>query len=60
MVDAFDVANVLSLSFEATHTISMIRSGFHRSRKFSFDKSYPSVSTLVNVMDIEGKKVTVN
>lgn len=53
-LDAFDIANMLSLSIQESHTIKNIRSGFHRSGAWNQTQWCPSVSSLQSTLGLYG------
>lgn len=54
-IDAFDAANALVISYQASHTIRNIRSGFHKTGAWNYDEWGPSLSTLRDSIQLEAK-----
>lgn len=55
MVDAFDGANLLSITFQGSHIMKNIRSGFHKNGTLNFYQWCPSWTTLCNFVYLHSK-----
>lgn len=64
VVDVLDVANILHISIQPSHSIKKVRSVFQKSRTWYYDKWAPSVTSLSNVVQqyakSDGKSLELN